>query len=398
MENKILMDEWVEVGHTMDSFEKEIKRISDATDVLSVKPQEMKFLSLCKVPAYQKEGKLVFYVLTKEYTDDFILFGEKLRLCALDKSVLGEELVEELSENTGLMALVDGEKYIVSRSALQTLCQRACISGDTTVNRSNIARDIHLVDGLFARNERINFVYRKANGINKIFACFSSDFVLHKQADIMLRALKHEDFPFNYEIEKYQIDNFYTEVELKLSEHEYIVLRNSDVGLSSLVVRVVYRYEDTSIIYSEHSLRHDRGMSFEKFLYQTIDEAFKSLKASSYNEEIQALKLKPIMDYSEFNEFNPFQLYENRVNMEELLLNLLFVCFSSVLSKKQMHSLTKMLLENIDYKRQYTFYDVVMQMFRIPNTLTLDQTTIARCQKELASLPIKTLKELPALF
>lgn len=398
MEKKILMDEWVEVGYTMDSFERDIKKISDATDVLSVKPQEMKFLSLCKIPEYQKEGKLVFYVLTKEYTDDFILFGEKLRLCALDKTVLGEELVEELTENTGLMALVDDEKYIISRSSLQTLCQRACISGDTTVNRSNIARDIHLVDGLFARNERINFVYRKADGINKIFACFSSDFVLHKQADLVLRALKHEDFPFEYELEKYQIDNFYTDVELKISENEYIVIRNSDVGLSSLVVRVVYRYEDTSIIYSEHLLRHDRTMSFEKFLYQTIDEAFKSLKASSYNEEIQALKLKPIMDYSEFNEFNPFQLYENKANMEELLLNLLFACFSSVLSKKQMHSLTKMLLENIDYKRHYTFYDVVMQMFRIPNCLKLDQTTIAKCQKELASLPIETLKELPALF
>lgn len=391
-----LQDNFRKIGTALDSFIKDITTISNATEIFTVKPTEITFLSLCRIPKQQRDGKLVFYVLSKEYVDDFVEFGEKLRMGAVDREVFGEELCDEIETGTGLLAVINGEKYLVSRSALTTLCQRACISGDTTVNRNNLARDLHLADGLFSRNERINFVYRTAGGLNKIFAAFASDFVLHKQ-DIITQALQHEDFPFkDFSVRNYSIDNFYTEVELSLPGHAGLIIRNSDVGLSSLVVKVVYRYNDTFIIYSEHALRHDRGMSFEKFLHNTLAEAYDSLSSSKFEEEMDKLSKIPVIDYTDFNEWNPFHKWDNYKGMEESLLNAVYDLLGKQLSKKALRTVTKSLCDSIEPSKPYSYFDVAMMLFEIPNSLTLDAATIANVRKALADFP-QTITSLEAI-
>ena len=391
-----LTDKFLKHGTTLESFTKDITSISDATETLSVKPAEITFLSLCRIPDMQIDGKLVFYVLSREFIEDFINYGQGLRRGSVDRTEFGEELCKELENGTGLLAVIGGEKYIIARSALTTLCQRACISGDMTVNRNNFARDFHLADGLFARNERINFVYRASGGINKIFAAFASDFVLHKQ-DIIMKALQHEEFPFKgFVVRSYSIDNFYTELELSLPGHAGLIIRNSDVGLSSLVVKVVYRYEDTFIIYSEHSLRHDKGMSFEKFLHQTLAEAYDSLSSSKFEEEVEMLSKIPVIDYTDFNEWNPFHKWDNYKRIEESLLNAVYDLLGKQLSKKGLKAVTKSLVDSIEPSKPYSYFDVAMMLFEIPNSLTLDATTIANVRKALADFP-QTIASLEAV-
>jgi len=391
----MLLDNFSISGSDMEFLEI-LNKLTDATSVVSAKGKNITFLSLCRVPKLQIEGKLVFYVLTKEYVEDFVEFGEKLRMGALSIEELGEELAEELVESTGLLAVIEGEKYIISRSALTTLCQRACISGDTTVNRSNFARDLHLADGIFSRSETINFVYRVHEGVNKIFAAFSSDFTLCCKQDVIVKALKHSAFPFEeWTVRSYKIDNFITEIELSLPNNAGIIIKNSDVGLSSLTVRTTFNYDDKSVYYSEHALRHTSGLSLEKFL-KVLEEAKSALESSDFNNEMLALKEMPIMDYADFNEYNPFHKNKNIFAAEDILIYAVYELFNKVLSKKAMTSVTRSLIGLIESEKKYSYYDIAKMLFSVPDFLDLDAATISNTRKALANFPDVIKKETSA--
>ena len=212
---RMLLNDWKKTGRDFESFQKTVTLLAEKTEILSVKGEDITILSVCQIPKYQKEGKTVFYILSKDYIENFMFLGEKLHMGTIDNEELGEELLAELLTETGMMIVVDKEKFIISKSTLHNLSQKALVTGYNTMNRNNLARDLHIADSLFSMNEWINFLYRQtdgANGVNKIFAAFSDEFTLHRQ-DILFHMLAHETFPFkDIVIWQYRITNLTTEI------------------------------------------------------------------------------------------------------------------------------------------------------------------------------------------
>lgn len=395
---RMLLNDYCVTGHDLKSFTKNVSHMADATEVLSVKGTELALLSMCDIKKFQTESSSVFYILNEENVDDFLDFGEQLRLGTIKNEAFGEELLEELKGSTRLVAVVDNEKYIISRSTLATLSQRAGVSGDQTLNRNNLARDLHLADSLFTKNEWINFVYRHCDGVNKIFAAFSGDFTLNRQ-DIIIKALGHDDFPFKeFAVRNYSIDNSITELFLDLPGGSAditpgLIIRNSDIGESSLIVRVIYRIGCSYAITSESSLRHDRGFTFERFMEETLADARESFDNSTFAEDLEQLKDLSILDYTEFNSLSDTDRENNFSTAEEILTEGIYSVYRKSLSKKSYKNVCRYVIDEIDAGKEYTYFDIAKMLLSIPEHLTeLDVSTLTNLRKAASDIP-KLLKK-----
>lgn len=396
---RMLMNNYCVTGHDLKSFTKNVSHMADATEVLSVRGTEIALLSLCEIKKFQTKGSSVFYILNEENVDDFLDFGEPLRLGTIKTEEFGEELLEELRNSTRLVLVVDNEKYIVSSTALATLSQRAGVSGNMTLNKNNLVRDLHLADSLFEKNEWINFIYRHCDGVNKIFAAFSGDFTLNKQ-DIIVKALAHEDFPFKeFAVKNYSIDNSITELFLDLPGGSSdiipgLVIRNSDIGESSLIVRVIYRIGGSYAIISEALLRHDRGFTFERFMEETLADAKEAFDNSTvFADDFEQLKEIPIMDYSGFSSLSDTDRENNFCTAEELLTEGIYSIYRKFLTKKTYKNVCRLIIDAIDAGKEYTYFDVAKLLLSIPEHLAdHDISTLTNLRKAASSIP-KFLKK-----
>lgn len=393
---EMLLNDFSISGDNMDNFKKIVTDMSDATDVLTVKGREITFLSLCDIEKYQTPGKTTFYILSEEYVDDFLTFGERLHLGSIKNEELGEDLLSEARNTTGLIALIDGQKYLISRSTLTTLAQRACVSGDSTVKRNNLARDLHIADALFSRNEWINLVYRHAKGedsINKIFAAFSSDFILNRQ-DIIIKALEHEEFPYDsFRMKDFHIDNSITELSLYLPKaigelQSGLIIRNSDIGNSSLIVRNVVFTGNSYIITKESSLRHDRGFTFERFLDKTLKESKAFYDASDIIEQLTSFKDIPVFNYGKLDLSSEQDSEENFCFVQDLIVSGVFELYRPLIPNKSFKNVCKYLSDEIEGSKQYTFFDIAKFLISVPEHLvTLDYATLVNLRKAAADIP-----------
>ena len=324
-----------------------------------------------------------------------------MRLGSIKNEVLGEELLAEVKNTTGLMALIDGEKYLISRSTLTTLAQRACVSGDSTVKRNNLARDLHIADALFSRNEGINLVYRHVKGdvskgeetVNKIFAAFSSDFILNRQ-DILIRAMENKDFPFDeYEVKDFNIDNSITELSLYLPKangelRSGLIIRNSDIGNSSLIVRNVIFTGRSCIITNETSLRHDRGFTFERLMDETLAGAKKFYDSSDIIEQFASLKNLPVLNYDKFDAQSDQDTEENFSIVQDLVVSGVLNLYKPLIPNKSFKNVCRYLSDEIEGSRQYTFFDIAKFLISVPEHLVhLDYPTLVNLKKAAAKIP-----------
>ena len=323
---KMLTDNYKATGRDMTGFTRNVKNFSDATEVLSVRGSEITLLSLCTIPRYQLEGKTVFYILSKENVESFIDFGERLKLGSLDNEEIGDDLLEELKNGTKMMFTYDGEKYIMAKSAVVTLSQRVGVGGDTTINRNNLVRDLHMADALFSKDEPVNFVYRYTDNINKVFASFSGDFILNKQ-DHVLKVMSDIRFPFHeYAVRRYHVNNYISEIECDLpSRYEGIIpgfmIKNSDTGNSSFIVRSTCHIGNSYAILSESILRHDKNFTYERLINETFAQARKSFDklVPVFEKKLEHLKNSWIIDYSSFDPLSDLSRNKNFSAAKNLL-------------------------------------------------------------------------------
>lgn len=391
---KMLTDNYKATGRDMTGFIRNVKNFSDATEVLSVRGSEITLLSLCTIPRYQLEGKTVFYILSKENVESFIDFGERLKLGSLDNEEIGEDLLEELKNGTKMLFTYDGEKYIMAKSAVVTLSQRVGVGGDTTVNRNNLVRDLHMADALFSKNEPVNFVYRYTENINKVFASFSGDFVLNKQ-DHVLKVLSDIRFPFHeYAVRRYHVNNYISEIECDLpSRYEGIIpgfmIKNSDTGNSSFIVRSTCRTGNSYAILSESILRHDKNFTYEKLINETFAQARKSFDklVPIFEEKMEHLKNSWIMDYSSFDPLSDLSRNKN-FSAAKILLKEGIGIFKGNLSKKAQVSVLDALLDELDAGKKYSAYDIAAMLMHVPEYLSyLDESTLTNLRKNACYVP-----------
>lgn len=390
---RMLLNDYCVTGHDLKSFTKNVSHMADSTEVLAVKGTEVTLLSLCEIEKFQTEGLSVFYILNEENVIDYLDFGERLRFGSIENEEFGEELLEELKNSTKLVAVVENEKYLISRSALATLSQRAGVSGDMTLNRNNLARDLHIADSLFMKNEWINFVYRRCDGVNKIFAAFSSEFTLNRQ-DIIIKALAHDDFPFKeFAVRNYSIDNSITELFLDLPGGTTDItpgleIRNSDIGESSLIVRIIFRLGGSYAITSEAALRHDRSFTFERFMEETLTDAKEAFDKSTFAKDMEELKNLSIMDYSGFNSFSEADRENNFSAAEEILTEGVYPLYRKALSKKSYKNVCRFVIDEIDAGKKYTFFDMAKILLSVPEYLAeLDISTLTNLRKAASEIP-----------
>lgn len=404
MKDKKLLDTYRETGNSIEGFRAAITEISAATDVLYVKGSAIALLSVCDVQTYQTKGKTTFYMLNEACISDFVAFGERLNLGSFPSSDFDENLLNEMKENTGLLITADGQKLLVAKSTLTTLAQRACVSGDSTSKRHNIVRDLHLADALFDRDEWLSLVYRKGTSpegrvTGKVFAALSNEFSLVRQ-DIILQALDHEGFPFPvFKTKQYTVDNFVTELVLYLPDvtsfpdtRPGLIIRNSDIGQSSFVVRNVVFVGDSYAIIGESSLRHDRSFSLEKIM-DVFRRARNVYDSSEYEKLLETLRNADVRDYSCFDPTLLDDTEENYSDIQDILITQIHALYGSALSKSS-RSLKRICLalnDAIDGRKKYTKYDLAKLLLTAPDTLEgYDEASLVTLRKAAADIP-KTL-------
>lgn len=363
----ILLDSYMKKGTGMSDFRETVQNMANNTNTLPVKGTEITFLSLCRESKFQTPGKAVFHIITPDSLDEFMYSAVPLPIGSIPMDTLGKELYEELEEGTGLMVVISGDKYIISKNALQMFSRRANAGSSAFSNRNNLARDIHFADAVFSRGEwrskYCNMLYRRAGSIGKIFSVFSPAFVFTRQ-DMILRAMDDSNWPFQgYHVKNFCITNYITDVMMESSETESMVkgieIRTSDTGNSSFVFRGTVRTGNDYAIVSEFSLTHDRNLTHDSFI-QTAKDAAASKAAELFMKHMDELKKIPALDYSSLD----FSLAADRETNCRILTGILDKAadelYASILHKtnKSYREIRRHLSSQLDSGEEYTLYDL----------------------------------------
>lgn len=395
---KMLLDDFALRGNTYEDFKRDLQMMADATEVAVTNGKVVELLSLDRVQKHYADykNKTLFYILNDELVDGFINFGEQLKLAMVANEDIGQELLQEMTNTSGLLLYFDKEKYLVSQRALKTLSQRAGISGPLTVSRHNLTRDLHLADSLISKEEPLSFVYRHADGVNKIFTALSGKYVLNRQ-DIIIKAFEHPDFPFkDCTVKDYYIDNFITELRCNMPSNDDtfvpgIMVKNSDVGESSLLVRTIVSLGDSYVITSETALSHDKNcFTFDNLLTKTFAEAWKAFNADSFIQQVNAFKnlKRGVLDYSAVDLSTAAGRETNQTKMEEIIEELASHMFGDLLSVKLLRIVTTELCNEIIASQQYTYYDIALMFIKAPEIIAeKDEYTKVSLRRELKHLP-----------
>lgn len=298
MDKSSLLDNFTQSGEGMEKYAENMTDLAQNTQCIRIRSDKMTFLSLCRIESMQKPGMARFWILTKESLEEFASFGAQIQLGEFPIEEIGRELYQELSETSGLMTIVDDKRYLVSQESFLTLCQQAQVSGDQTVNRSNIFRDMHLADALFNKKRTVSMVCRTADGANKVFAIFASAHT-HTGQDAFIRALdskivKEYIKDAGYEIKnvKYSFTNLVSEAWIRLGDGDVcpgLYLSDSDTGHSSITARPVYFFGEEYVIQNEFPLRHS-SKATETAIEGLICNAITDLRFSTFLWKVESLK------------------------------------------------------------------------------------------------------------
>ena len=243
-----------------------LKSLEKATKVIEVRPEDVTFLSLCRIEEVQKKGQATFWIITPDYLMDFSDFGAKMHLGTIEISEIGEELYKEMKESTGLMMIANGQKILISQNAFLTLLSLAKVSGANTSQRANVMRDMHIADGFYQNEMHVKLLVRQAGGIGKCFAAYTGSHERQGTEAIIgiLDALREAgNIPA---ICTYNVMNFITDVHVQYqgSGTDYgIHLADSDTGHSSIVLQPTVFLHNEPLYLEEASFRHTKPHDME---------------------------------------------------------------------------------------------------------------------------------------
>lgn len=401
-----LLNTYSESGNSIETFKKENSEIAENTKELCVRSGDVIFLSLCEIPKYQVEGKVSFYVLSDEYITDVLMNGSRFCVGTLDENEIGEELLEELKNTTGLMAVINGVKYLVSDLAIPTLTIRSGVGGDETIARQNLFRNLHFADAMIHRNAPIHFVYRE--GINlegkevrKILACFGSAYTYVPQT-IMYDAVEEivkdnilGDAPMRY----WTISHEYTDIELEFPEmkeefsKEYginlmpgIFMCTSDIGKSSIIIRGIFYVGRSYVIIDEILIKHVGKISKKDILEKVHDEIFPKIR--TYPEVFAKLIGEYAVNYEKIDLTTERGCEKNLKMISELNAKVMRSCFKGVIPLKKIKQLVECMNDEINSSIKYTLYDIALNFLSIPERVEgFDRLTLNEIKKAAAKVP-----------
>ena len=407
-----IKDNYREAGDTFEEFKRVNREITDITMDKVVYGSNITFLSLCEVPEVQMEGKVIFYILNGEYIRNFLESGRRLVVGRVSKNEIPDELLNELRNTTGLMAIIGDDKYIVSDIAIPTLTIRASVSGNLTINRQNLIRNLHLADAILSKNEKIHIVYREVEvptedggmiTIRKILAGLGSAYQMVPQTIITKTAekLKSESVLGDMEVRDWSIDHIFTDLHVEFPDAAKdfqamyklpeaitpgVFLCTSDVGKSSVIARGVYRLKGSYVITDEVMIKHTGDITPESVTEKIDEEIFTNIR--KLPEALSELIGRDIIDYSKVDLSSETGAAKNHEAVLDTLESTLKKVLKSVLPVKRQVALLECLVDEIDSSRPYTLYDIATTFMSIPDRVEgIDEVTLTDVRKACAKTP-----------
>nr|WP_297765627.1 hypothetical protein [uncultured Butyrivibrio sp.] len=413
MFNTILKDNFALHGSEESDFRAANAFMEGTTKELTVAGYEIKFLSYCPLPSQQREDETPFYVLSSDKVSAF-LEGEKLTIGRIQNKFFGsDEYLEEIKKTSGLCCLIGNKLFEISELALKTFTLRAEVKGDMTIGRSNLIRDLHIADAIFTKNEKIHLVYREeeVNGVTvrKIFAGLGGAYKLIPQT-ILTKAIDKitdEGTVGKANVTCWDIDHLYSTALVSLPEigeeiaDEYkipaeivpgLYISTSDVGLSSIIIRGIYRRGNSYCVTDEVMMKHAGMITPEDILEKADETIFKNIR--KLPEVLAELMGREVIDYSKTDLTSTAGAEKNYKAVADVLKKeVQKVCAEAKVSGKKRDQLLEAMCSEINTDIHYTLYDIAVDFIGIPDRIAgLDKDTITRLRKACGQTPFRLSK------
>lgn len=393
---KYLLDGFRHVGNDYKELKTLISEMTEKTKTVKVRGGDIIFLSLCQIPKYQQPGKVTFFVFTEEFVSEFLSTGRQFQIATISIENIGEELLEELKNTTGLIALIGNDKYLISSITMPTLCRWVSVTGFQTVNRNNFIRDLHLADAMFAKNEKLHFIYREDKNENekevkKIFGTFGSKFSYEPLSTIIDLIDRAMDGRYGKgEVKEWSVSQELTEVHIEFPESTNngvtpgLYFCTSDVGSSSYIIRRTARKGSAFVVTDERSIRHTEKATAE-YLFSLVDSLME--KEDVFISALSELT-GAILDYGRVNTKTDDGSAVNYQVMKEVLTETTHKLFATVLPMKWQKKVVECMMDDINSSEEFSQLNVALMFLMVPDKLhELDDFTVTDVRKACIKAP-----------
>ena len=379
---KTLMDKYYSGGTVYEDFKKVIINTDNITKNFRTNIDSIHLLSICTLPEYKKEGYQAFYIFTKENVES-ILAGGKFKIGHVPVEKIGEELLNECRATTGLMAIIGDEKYIVSELAFNTLMMRAGVSGDMTVIRNNMIRDLHIADALQHRSDYTTIVYREVEGIKKIFAFMGRQYGYIPQSSItdMADNIISDGVLGEVECMGWTVSQDFTNLVLKFPEaaEEFkdvygvditpgVLFCTSDTGDSAVTARGIYLSGHSYVITEEIKKNHTTGLNINDLIKEVDEEIFKKIR--KFPELLMSLIGEYVTDYSSIDLTTMSGQQKNSLIVGDMIEKIFKSFKMKDLAAKKKKEIINAMKQEINPAIPYTKYDLAMLFIDLPDRIS----------------------------
>ena len=380
-EEKNLLNGYFVSGTDEESMEKELKNMDSVTHVKLRSGKELILLSIAKIDKFAEPEKTTVYVLSDSYVSGFNERGEALHVANAADYKIGKKLLKEAKDTTGLLAVIDGEFYVVGSSALATFSQRTGVSGETTLTRNGIIRDLHFADGLFINNEKTSIVYREAptkdgETVRKIFAFLGKRYIPIEQSALaeILNKFDDEKLLGKTELRNYRIGHDFTDIYIDFPEaakdikdtyhlSDDIVpgmfLCTSDTGMSSVICRGTYRIGNSYFTMNEVAKKHTASNTVEEFVKACDKEIFPDYR--KLPEALASLMGEELINYAKTDLSTKEGKEENKARYIAVIKALSGKLFPpAIIPAKVKSALIEAVAAEMNPEVHYSLYDVAV--------------------------------------
>ncbi len=386
-------------GTDYEEFKKENAELAKATKVEVAYGRDISLLSLCEVPDFQEPGYTMFWVLSDVNLWEFRKSNRTPLRARLKESGYPKAVLDELKATTGLMLLIDGEKYVVAQHAMATLSQQASVSGTMTLQRANFLRDMHLADAIFYKNEPLTIVYRETEvegvTVKKVYAVFAGVYTEIPQTIVtdIAEAVKSDEIMGDAKVTSWEINHEVTSLrmcyptiqdvyEKDLGVKELtpgLMIQTSDVGDSAIRVFGTMNTRRSYVITEEIAAKHTKKNAEDpSSIIEDIDKKI-FFEHRKLPELLADLIGREAVDYSDPNH------YENLLN---LVWDIMEKMLKGVLTKRQIMALNDSIQIELDASVKYTLYDIAIIMMDMPERIKgIDDALMINVRKALSKAP-----------
>lgn len=399
-ENNFLSECFSKTGNSFDELKKCLSEISDATSMMNIRGLDVKILSPCLLKDYQKEDRIPYYILSKDYLREY-LEGSPFHIAYVKKSTFGS-YADEIKEKQCVLLAVDKDIYVISSVSFASFCQRIGVVGEITAQRANLYRDLHMADSMFYNNPKLNCLIREdtqddGTKIRVIFSMPGKEYIytpLSVMSDVVEALMKNNE---NLLVYRWEVDHKATNIWLKSDESvEYngvkftsgVWLTNSDSLGSSFMIKKCVIINDNVIPVDQKIILHRKVITVDEII-----DAYNSLDEGSFIEDIKNLANEKIVDYAnislESENGKDFNLY----SVKNLMKKVLKASLGPKFPVKQEKAFISAVTEELKGDKEYSLFDVTLMLFDILKYRTeLDVFTKRLVTESLQTFP-KNIKK-----